>query len=144
MLQERQVTSVRTFGEFDQWLGHTVQGKASPALARPTWKMQDGTAPQACQEYPWSRPFPMITGRVEAPIYPGRITPAKWFIRGWQHHREPLFFLNDIAIRKVDQSRESMLTQFLETDEKQSIRWDLNSRRSGTGRSCRDHPVLAT
>ena len=30
------------------------------------------------------------------------MTPAKWFIRGWQHHLEPLLCLNDIHIRRVD------------------------------------------
>ena len=67
-------------------------------------------------------------GRVEAPIYSGRMTPAKWFIRGWQHHLEPLLCLNDLSIRRVDPDWEAMLCQFLEAAGRRTIRWDLKGR----------------
>ena len=70
---------------------------------------------------------PRLGGHVEAPVYSGRVTPAKWFIRGWQHRLEPLLCLNDVSIRRVDDAWESMLCQFLEASGPRTIRWDLRS-----------------
>ena len=70
---------------------------------------------------------PKIKGRVEAPIYSGFVTPAKWFIRGWQHHLDPLLLLNDVDIRRGD-AWQSLLLQFLELPGRRTIRWDLKSK----------------
>jgi hypothetical protein len=66
--------------------------------------------------------FPSMRGRVECPVYSGRITPAKWYVRGWQHRLESLLCLNDVTIQRVDTAWESMLCQFLEAAGLRTIR----------------------
>jgi hypothetical protein len=121
---------IRTFAEFDQWLGHAVEGRSNRHqlwLGRPG-KGKTARLHRHVQNTVGKDMFPAIKGRIQAPVYSGRITPAKWFIRGWQHHLEPLLCLNDVSIRRVDDAWESMLCQFLETPGARTIRWDLKSR----------------
>jgi hypothetical protein len=68
-----------------------------------------------------------IKDRLPVPYYHGRITPAKWYIRGFQHQDDPLLILNDPYIKSTDSAWESMLCQFLETQGEREIRWDLKS-----------------
>ena len=121
--------------DFDRWLGHVVQGRSKRHqlwLGRPG-KGKVARIHRAVQNSVGSDMFPDLQGRVVAPIYGGRVTPAKWFIRGWQHHLEPLLVLNDIDIRRMDTSWESMLCQFIESPGPRTIRWDLKTGASIDG-----------
>jgi hypothetical protein len=125
----RGAQTVRTFQEFDRWLGHAVHGR-SPR--NQLWLGRPGVGKTAriqrlVRNSVGSDRYPDLQGRVEAPIYGGRITPAKWFIRGWQHRLEPLLILNDLQIGRVDSAWESMLCQFLEQEGRRTIRWDPRS-----------------
>jgi hypothetical protein len=80
--------------------------------------------PLTAADHPKSR---RIKDRLPVPYYHGRITPGKWYIRGWQHQDDPLLILNDPHIRPTDADWESMLCQFLETVGEREIRWDLRS-----------------
>lgn len=130
MHQKLGVTVVRTFADFDLWLGHAVQGRSKRHqlwLGRPG-KGKTARLHRHVRNTVGHDPNPHLEGRVSAPIYAGRMTPSKWFIRGWQHRLEPLLCLNDLAIRRVDPDWESMLCQFLEAAGPRTIRWDLRGR----------------
>ena len=130
MDQHRGVTVVHTFADFDLWLGHAVRGRSNRHqlwLGRPG-KGKTARLHRHVRNSAGADLFPDLMGRVEAPIYAGRMTPAKWFIRGWQHHLEPLLCLNDLSIRRVDPDWEAMLCQFLEAAGRRTIRWDLKGR----------------
>src|SRR5271155_3054907 len=91
---------IRRFADFDLWLGHAVQGRSK---RHQLWLGRPGTGKTArlhrhVKNTVGTDMFPALGGRIPAPIYAGRITPAKWFIRGWQHHLEPLLCLNDVSI----------------------------------------------
>src|SRR5689334_1133541 len=104
-------TIIRTFAEFDLWLGHAVRGTSRRHqlwLGRPG-KGKTARLHRNVRNTVGHDMFPSQKGRVDAPIYGGRITPGKWFVRGWQHHLEPLLCLNDVLIRRVDADWESML-----------------------------------
>jgi hypothetical protein len=125
-------TVVRTFRDFDLWLGHAIHGRSR---RHQLWLGRPGTGKTArlhrhVRNGVGADLFPGRPGRVEAPIYAGTITPAKWFIRGWQHHLEPLLCFNDVSIRRVDATWEAMLCQFLERPGRRTIRWDLKTRAS--------------
>ena len=122
--------SVGHHPDFDAWLGHAVQGRSKRHqlwLGRPG-KGKTARLHRHIENTVGQRMFPHLKGRVAGPIYSGRITPAKWFIQGWQHRLEPLLCLNDVAIRRVDTDWESMLCQFLEVAGPRTRRWDLKSR----------------
>jgi hypothetical protein len=130
MDQHRGVTVVRTRAEFDRWLAHAVLGRSN---RHQLWLGRPGKGKTArihlhVKNTVGSDVFPDREGRVEAPIYSGRITPAKWFVRGWQHHLEPLVCFNDVSIRRRDEAWEAMLCQFLETCGPRTVRWDLKAR----------------
>ena len=121
---------VRRFADLDLWLGHAVQGRSKRhqlLLGKPG-KGKTARLHRHVRNTIGHDLFPKQPGRVAAPIYSGRITPAKWFVRGWQHHLEPLLCLNDVSIRRVDEAWESMLCQFLEFEAKRTIRWDIKGR----------------
>jgi hypothetical protein len=80
--------------------------------------------PLTAADHPTTR---HIEDRLPVPFYQGRVTPAKWFVRGWQHQEDQLLVLNDLHIRPTDASWESMLCQFLESEGEREIRWDLRS-----------------
>jgi hypothetical protein len=125
-------TVVRTFRDFDLRLGHAVHGRSR---RHQLWLGRPGTGKTARLHRHISNSvgvdlFPDLPGRMAAPIYSGTITPAKWYIRGWQHHLEPLLCLNDVSIRRVDAAWEAMLCQFLERPGRRTIRWDLKTRAS--------------
>jgi hypothetical protein len=128
--RHRGVTVVRTFADFDLWLGHAVRGRSK---RHQLWFGRPGKGKTArlhrhVRNLAGADLFPDLKGRVEAPIYVGRMTPAKWFIRGWQHRLEPLLCLNDLSIRRLDQDWEAMFAQFLEAAGRRTIRWDLKGR----------------
>src|SRR4051812_1223856 len=121
---------VRTFAEFDRWLGHSASGRSTRHqlwLGRPgkgkTARLHKHVKNTVGEEY-----FPDAQGRVEAPIYSGRVTPAKFFARGWQHHLDPLVCFNDLAIHRLDHAWEALLTQYLERQGRRTVRWDLKSK----------------
>lgn len=123
-------TLVRRFADFDLWLGHAVQGRSKRHqlwLGRPG-KGKTARLHRHVKNTIGHDLFPRLERRVAAPVYSGRITPAKWFVRGWQHHLEPLLCLNDVSIRRVDDAWESMLCQFLEVGGPRTIRWDTKTR----------------
>ena len=98
------VTTVRRLEDFDRWLQYAVEGKT---CRHQLWLGRSGTGKTArlhkhVKNTIGHDMFPHMEGRVEAPIYSGRITPAKWYVRGWQHHLDPLLLLNDVDIRRVD------------------------------------------
>jgi hypothetical protein len=129
MQHPARATIVRTFADMDAWMGAAVRGKIE---RHQLWLGRPGSGKTArLHRHIKNRVehdmFPGLQDRAEAPIYSGRITPAKWFIRGWQHHLEPLLALNDVSISRIDESWESMLVQFLETAGTRTIRWDLKS-----------------
>jgi hypothetical protein len=72
-------------------------------------------------------PFPESLGRAEAPVYGGRMTAPKLYIRGWEHRFEPLLVLNDVSITP-NSDWASMLLQLLESPARRTVRWDLKSR----------------
>lgn len=130
MIHHPGTTVVRRLADFDLWLGHAVRGRSKRHqlwLGRPG-KGKTARLHRHVKNSVGNDMFSCLEGRVEAPIYSGRITPAKWFIRGWQHHLEPLLCLNDVTIRRVDDAWESMLCQFLEVAGPRTIRWDIKSR----------------
>lgn len=123
-------TIVRRFDEFDRRLASVVQERSN---RHQLWLGRPGSGKTArlhrhVKNLVGHDMFPRLEGRVEAPIYEGRITPAKFFIRGWQHHLEPLLCLNDVSIHKMDVSWEMLLCQFLERAGDRTIRWDLKAR----------------
>jgi hypothetical protein len=102
--EHRGARNVRTFEDFDRWLGHVVQGRST---RHQLWLGRPGVGKTAriqrlVENSVGNDRYPDLQGRVRAPIYGGRITPAKWFIRGWQHRLEPLLILNDLQIGRLD------------------------------------------
>jgi hypothetical protein len=142
MYEQLGITIVRKFKDFDRWLGHVVQGRSKRHqlwLGKPG-KGKTARIHRAVKNSVGSDLFPDLTGRVMAPIYGGRVTPAKWYIRGWQHRLEPLLVLNDVDIRRMDTAWESLLCQFLESSGSRTIRWDL---KSGASIDAVDHDSIA-
>lgn len=130
MLPSFSVTTVRTFHDFDLWLGHAVSGRSN---RHQLWLGRPGTGKTArlhrhVRNTVGTDDFPGLPGRVAAPIYTGRITPPKWYVRGWQHRLERLLCLNDVTIHTMDLAWESLLLQFLERPGHRTIRWDLKAK----------------
>ena len=115
----------------DRWLRHVQDGRcerhlliSGPPGKGKTLRLLRHFRPLTAADHPTTR---HIADRLAAPLYGGRVTPAKWFIRGWQHQDDPLLILNDLHIRPTDMDWESMLCQFLEISGEREIRWDLRS-----------------
>jgi hypothetical protein len=120
-----------TVEALDRWLLHVKEGRTErhllimgPPGKGKTLRLMRHFRPVTAADHPKSR---RISDRLPVPYYHGRITPAKWYIRGWQHQDDPLLILNDPHIRPTDWGWESMLCQFLETAGEREIRWDLRS-----------------
>jgi hypothetical protein len=127
MIEHNAVKLVKTFGDFRRLMGHAVAGR-SPMhqlwLGRPgcgkTWMahklVENSVGADLC---------PHLGGRVRAPIYGGRITPAKFYVRMWLHHLDPLIVFNDLFIPAMNDAWEALLCQSLEAPGTRTVRNDL-------------------
>jgi hypothetical protein len=120
-----------TVEALDRRLLHVKEGRAErhllimgPPGKGKTLRLMRHFQPLTAADHPKCR---RVQDRLPVPYYHGRITPGKWYIRGWQHQDDRLLILNDPHIRPTDADWESMLNQFLETAGEREIRWDLRS-----------------
>src|SRR5262249_50489859 len=104
--------------DLDRWLTHVQEGRCErhllilgPPGKGKTLRLLRHFRPLTATDHPTTR---HIADRLETPFYGGRVTPAKWYIRGWQHQESSHLILNDLHIKPTDTDWESMLCQFLE------------------------------
>jgi hypothetical protein len=122
---------LNTVDDLDRWLLHVKKRRADrhllilgPPGKGKTLRLMHHFRPMTAADHPKCRHIP---DRLPVPYYHGRMTPGKWYIRGWQHQDDPLLILNDLHIRSTDADWEAMLCQFLEVKGEREIRWDLRS-----------------